>query len=149
LSYEIRKNSFVFEEDTTGIIFIGDAWYKFTNSSTFKFIGIPIELGVNYLNHSKFSIYQTFGIRLAYLISAKRIGDKYSVQGNIININNDFSDNRNGVIFSLSSSVGVRQRIFKKISIEISPGVYYMVNNCTEDSRFFDIKLDGGIIFDL
>lgn len=147
--YETRKNSFVYEIDTTGIIYIGDAHYKFTNSSTFKFIGIPIDLGINYLNHSKFKIYQTFGIRFSYLLSAKGKGDIYMVSGIIDPYNHDYSDSRKNLIYSLSSSIGIRYRIFKKISIDIQPGLNHMINNCTDDERFFDIKLDTGIVFDL
>ena len=148
LFYEIRKNSFVYEIDTTGIIFMGDAHYKYTNSSTFKFIGIPIDLGINYLNHSKFKIYQTFGIHFSYLLSAKGKGDSYMVSGAKSPYSNDYSDSRKNIICSLSSSIGIQHRIFKKISIDIQPGVNYMLNNCTEDKRFFDIKLDTGIVFD-
>ena len=158
LSFERRKNSYETElydrSDTVRIIRLGDLPpYKMTTASTYDYIGIPIELHVNYLNHSKLRIYQTFGTECSFLISAKGKGVRYYEKKGAINYTGNAIDDKTAVIVSLSSSIGVYKYITDRVAIKIEPGINYMVNNFYESSwaklKYFDFKVDVGIVYNL
>ena len=156
LSFERRKNSFLslLYDPSDGSIRLGDRTpYQITTASTYDYIGIPIDLHVNYLNNSKLRIYQSFGTQFSFLLSAKDKGVMYYEKQDDINYTRNAIDEKTAVIMSLSSSLGLCNYITDRVAIKIEPGINYMATNFLESDwakrKYFDFKVDVGIVYNL
>lgn len=156
LTYEIRNNSYKTDlYDTTATYqLLFPMPYHLNSEATYHFIGIPIALNVNYLKNSSLRIYQSFGTQFSFLVSSRFKGMEYWEKEGVVNYSRKGnSEDINNVIVSLSSSIAVCKYISKNIAFKIEPGVNYMVNNFWNDSfakeKFFDLKVDVGIIYNL
>lgn len=151
-AFEIRRNNVnaVSKWDTINYPEI-NFMNKFYSTETYRFIGLPISLYVNYLNNQKLRIYQTFGTQLSVLLSTYFSGKAFyrSNEFSIFNINRP-NDNKS-ILVSFTSSIGFRERVGNKLAIKVEPGIMYMINSCSKryntKEKFFDYKVDLGLIY--
>jgi hypothetical protein len=157
LSYELRKNSYVtgMLYDTTSTIWIGGDLppYKYASSQSYRFVGLPLGISLNYLKGTKLRIYQIFDIQLSYLLSADANGLSYYETGDIVSYKRNNAADRNGITASFSTSIGISRAINEKMAIKFEPGINYMINNCLKSTyakqKFFDLKFDIGLVYNL
>ncbi len=156
-SYELRKNylstGLLYDTSNANLPLIPGP-YKYNSWRTYKFYGIPISFCVNYVNNSKIRIYQTFGLQLSFLLSAKYESEIFYEYYGIKNSSgNIYTDHMADNIVSIFSSIGLRRKINEKFSISLEPGFIYMINNLLEEphrrekAKFFDLKVDLGLTY--
>ena len=155
-SYEIRKNNI-----STGMLYdtsnaslpLLDMPYKYNSWRTYKFYGIPISFCVNYVNRSKIRIYQTFGLQLSFLLSAKYETESFYEYDLIINKTGNYTEYKTDNVVSVFSSIGFSRKINEKLAINFEPGFIYMINDfierpyTKEKERFLDLKVDIGLTY--
>lgn len=157
LSYQIRNNKYepgIFI-DTLNTIYDEQHFpYKSTDCSvSYQFIGVPIGINVNYLNTSKLRIYQSFATELSFLFTARYKGVNYYKGGNTENYNIRHVEGNNKVLFSLTTSIAVCKYLNENFALKIEPGINYMANYFRNGTyakmKFFDLKIDVGLIYKL
>lgn len=154
ISYMMRNNSYyVMYADTTMMPDSMHMGYAKDFSQKFNFIGLPVSIGIGYLNKPTLKIYQTIGIELFFLFDAtsKEIvfyesfqPDEYSTKK---------LNGKKDVMVSAFTSVVVAKNINSRIAIKFEPTFYFMLSNALEDDntleKFMDLKLDVGVVYNL
>lgn len=154
ISYMTRNNSYyVLYADTTMMPDSMHMGYAKDFSRKFNFIGLPVSIGIGYLNKPTFKIYQTVGLELFFLFDATSEEIVYYESFQPDEYSTKKLNGKKDLMLSAFTSVALVKYINSRIAIKFEPTFYYLLSNAIEDNhtleKFMDLKLDVGVVFSL
>lgn len=155
LNYERRKYNFDSGMlwDTISTIIIGDEIFpfRFTENRNMDFLAVPVGFSIQFINHPRFRVYQLYDAKFSFMISSGSELTQY-YQGGIMEKETSSSiDDKQDVVYSICSAIGVCQMISENLGFKIEPGFSYTINNITDTIskklKCFDLSVNIGIVY--